>query len=73
MGTGLVQRDTLRVVTCVFTKGIKAFYQEWNVPEVDMDHTLVGPRGGIDKIKKEGVSSTDHQSRSPSLWPERAM
>lgn len=58
VGTGLcslVQRDTLIVVTCVFTKGIEAFCQEWNVPEVVMGHTLVGPRGGIDQIKKEGV------------------
>lgn len=37
------------------------------VLEVILGHSSEGPRGGGDQVKKEGVSSTDHQSRSPSL------
>lgn len=63
----LVQTGTLinSGVASVFTKDIEAFCQEWN-------ESSEGPRGGISQIKKEGVSSTDHKSRPPSLGPRGA-
>lgn len=69
----LAQRNRLIVVTFVLTKGIEAICQEWDMPKVIMGHSLVGLRGGIGQIEKEGMSSIDHQSRSPSLWLERAV
>lgn len=63
-------------VNSVFTKGTETCHQKGTLPGlITLGHSSEGPRGGSDQIKKKGVSSMAHKSRSPSrghVVPDRA-